>query len=53
MIMNKELALAREIQRRKVAEARADKLAADLDYVAMMADVDIPSEEEGEYESEI
>ena len=46
MMINKELELAREKQRRMIAEAKANKLAADLDYVAMMADVDIPTEED-------
>ena len=36
------------------AAAQAAKNAADIDYIAMMADVEIPTDEEAEYdESEI
>lgn len=54
MIVNKDLELAKEKQRRMVAEAKVEKTAAQLDYVAMMADIDIPTDdEEGYNEPEI
>lgn len=48
--MQKELAW--EKQRRMVAEAKLEKVTATLDYVAMMADVEIPTEEDGGMENE-
>lgn len=45
MIVNKDLELAREKQRRMVAEANLEKVTAKLEYVAMMTDIDIDEEE--------
>lgn len=53
MMVNKELELAREKQRRIVAEANVAALTATLDYVAMMTDVEIPTEEDDQNEFEI
>lgn len=45
MMINTELELAREKQRRMVAEARLEWARAQLEYVAMMTDVEIEEDE--------
>lgn len=45
MMINTELELAREKQRRMVAEARLERAQAQLEYVAMMTDVEIEEDE--------
>ena len=46
MIVNKDLELAKEKQRRLVAEAKLERVTAQLEYVAMMTDVEIEEDEE-------
>ena len=50
MIVNKELELAREKQRRMIAEAKLEKAQAQLEYVAMMTDVELEDEDDAEQE---
>ena len=46
MDYNIELALCRAEAKALAATLRAEKAKAQLDYIAMMADIDIPEEEE-------
>lgn len=52
MNVNNELALRRAEAKALAAELRAIKAKADLDYVAMMTEVDIPTDDESQPEEE-
>lgn len=43
----------KELREQERQLAQADANAANIDYIAMMADIDIPTEEGGEYEPEV
>ena len=52
MIFKRKTMAPAEVARMENAEAQAEKNAANIDYIAMMTDVDIPTEEEQEGEEE-
>ena len=43
----------KELREQERALAQAAANAANIDYIAMMADIEIPTEEGGEYEPEV
>lgn len=53
VIIKKRVMSPAEQARLENAEAQAQTNTANIDYLAMMTDVEIPTEEEGNYESEI
>lgn len=50
IVENKELTAAKLTQRQKVTDARLDKVVADMEYIAMMSDIDLDEEDDDEPE---